>query len=95
MVPPVIHTLRLGVRVTAGYRSVARCFSLSYFILLKYVYSWLIARYCTCSYRAARDRSRKTSSAAGAATSRKREVGSTLHKREVVWAYNHKSQDTT
>ena len=47
MVPPVIHTLRLGVRATTSYKSVARCSSLFLFIFLKYVYSWLIA--CTCS----------------------------------------------
>lgn len=52
MVPPIIYTLRLGVRTAAGYRSVACCSFLSSFILLKYVYSWLIALacYCTCSY---------------------------------------------
>ena len=49
MVPHVIHTLRFGVRATAGYKSVARCSSLSLFIFLKYVCSWLIACYCTCS----------------------------------------------
>ena len=43
------HTLRLIVRATAGYRSVARCFSLSFFIFLKYIYSWLIACYYTYS----------------------------------------------
>ncbi len=45
MVPPIIHTLCLGVRAAAGYSS------LSSFISLKYVYSWLIAHYCTCSER--------------------------------------------
>ncbi|BAS74144.1 Os01g0728000, partial [Oryza sativa Japonica Group] len=49
LVPPAIHTLRLGVCAAAGYRSVARCSSLSSFNSLKYVYSWLIACYCTCS----------------------------------------------
>ena len=42
MVLPVIPTLRLEVRAVAGYRSVIRCFSLSSFISLKYVYSWAI-----------------------------------------------------
>ena len=32
MVPPVIHTLRLEVRAAAGYRFVARYYSLSFFI---------------------------------------------------------------
>jgi hypothetical protein len=41
MVPPVIHTFRIGVRTGAGYKSIARCSSLSSFILLKYVYNWL------------------------------------------------------
>ncbi len=45
MVPPVIHTLRLGVHAIAGYK---RCSSLSLFIFLKYVCSWFIAYYCTC-----------------------------------------------
>jgi hypothetical protein len=49
MVSPDIHTLCLEVRAAADYRSVARCFSLSSFISLKYVYSWLIACYCTYS----------------------------------------------
>jgi hypothetical protein len=49
MVPPVTHTLRLEVRATAGYKFVARCSSLSSFIFLKYVYSWLIVCYCICS----------------------------------------------
>jgi hypothetical protein len=46
MIPPIIHIVCLGVRAAAGYRSVARCSSLSSFISLKYVYSWLIACYC-------------------------------------------------
>jgi hypothetical protein len=50
MVPPVIHTLRLGVRAIAGYK---RCSSLSLFIFLKYVCSWFIACYCNCSKRVA------------------------------------------
>ena len=49
MVPPIIHVLRFRVRAAAGYRSVACCSSLSSFISLKYVYSWLIVCYCTCS----------------------------------------------
>ena len=49
MVPPVIHTRCFGVRAAAGYRSVACCSSISSFILLKYIYSWLIVCYCTCS----------------------------------------------
>ena len=49
MVSHVIHTLSLGVRAAASYRFVARCFSFSSFISLKYVYSWLIVCYCTCS----------------------------------------------
>ena len=39
----------VSVRTAAGYRSVARYSSLSSFISLKYVYSWLIARYYPCS----------------------------------------------
>ena len=50
MVPHVIHTLCLRVRAIAVYKSVARCPSLFSFICLKYIYSWLIACYCTCSY---------------------------------------------
>lgn len=50
MVPPVIRTLWFEVRATAGYKSVARCSSLSSFNSLKYIYSWLIACYYTCSY---------------------------------------------
>ncbi|BAS79900.1 Os02g0630650 [Oryza sativa Japonica Group] len=49
MVTHIIHTLRLEVRDAAGARSVARCSSLSSFISLKYIYSWLIACCCTCS----------------------------------------------
>ena len=49
MVQPVIHTLRVGVRAAVGYKSVVRCSSLSFFTSLKYIYSWLIAYYCTCS----------------------------------------------
>ena len=51
MVPPIIHTVCLGVRATLGYRSVAHCSFLLLFILLKYAYSWLIAVacYCICS----------------------------------------------
>ncbi len=44
------YTLHLEVRVVAGYRSVARCSSFLSFISLKYIYSWLIACYCTCSH---------------------------------------------
>jgi hypothetical protein len=36
MVPPVMHTLCLGVRAAADYRFVARCSSLSSFILYTY-----------------------------------------------------------
>jgi hypothetical protein len=49
MVPPIMHILCLRVRAAAGYGSVVRCYSLSSFISLKYVYSWLIACYCSCS----------------------------------------------
>lgn len=47
-----IHTSRLEIRSTAGYIFIVRCYSLLYFILLlKYVYSCLIACYCTWSLR--------------------------------------------
>ncbi len=39
MVPPIIHTLCLGVHAVAGYRSIAHCSSLLSFVLLKYIYS--------------------------------------------------------
>ncbi len=36
--------MHLGVRATAGYKYITQ-----FFIFLKYVYSWLIIFYCTCS----------------------------------------------
>ena len=33
MVPPVIHTLHLGVRAADSYRSVARCSSLIFYLI--------------------------------------------------------------